>query len=490
MVTLQSLSQVTQTPPLVALLMDTEKGLTPAKPYEEIPAIIEQFPEFKGEIDDQLLWRTPSNRGPAPRILVLGIGAVAELDAEKCRRVAAAAVKKAISLGLDNMAILMPMAKTLPLESKVVVGALTEGAVLGNHRFSRYQEEEKKPLEKIGLWTTSQMATRLKAYVRSVETVCQGTLLAREWVSTPANDKRPEAFAKEILTQAKAVGLGAFSRSESWLKKSNMGGILAVNQGSTQKPQLVVLHHKPNKSGKKIVLVGKGVTFDTGGYNLKPTGSIESMKIDMGGGAAVAATLITAAKTKVPHEIIGIIPVVENMVSGTAIRPGDIITMGNGKRVEINNTDAEGRLILADALAWGIKTYQPDMVIDLATLTGACLVALGSDIAGLFTHDQALGQALATAAETTFERVWPLPLPDDYKALLKSPVADLSNIGKNRWGGAITAALFLSEFVDTPNWAHIDIAGPAYTAKDTAYCNSGGTGFGVRLLIQFMKNLG
>ena len=489
MVTLQSLSRVTQTPPLVALLMDTEKGLIPAKPYGEIPAILAQFPEFKGEMDDQLLWRTPPNSGPAPRILVLGIGAVAELDVEKCRRAAAAAVKKAISLGIDHMAILIPMAKTLPLASTDVVGALTEGAVLGNHRFSRYREDKKKPLKKIGLWTTAQTAKRLKVYVHTVETVCRGTLMAREWVSTPANDKRPEAFAKEILTQAKAVGLGAFSRSESWLKKTNMGGILAVNQGSSQQPRLVVLHHKPKKSGQRIVLVGKGVTFDTGGYNLKPTGSIESMKIDMGGGAAVAATLITAAKTRLPHEVIGIIPVVENMVSATAIRPGDIITMFNGKRVEVNNTDAEGRLILADALAWGIQTYQPDVVIDLATLTGACLVALGSDIAGLFTNDEALSQALAAASEATFERVWPLPLPDDYKALLKSSVADLSNIGKNRWGGAITAALFLSEFVDTPKWAHIDIAGPAYKAKDTAYCNSGGTGFGVRLLMQFMKNL-
>lgn len=489
MLTLHSLGQVKKRPPLVALFMDSKKTLTPAKPYGHIPDLLEQFPEFTGAMDDQLLWHGPEKGAQAPRVLILGVGDAADLDAEKCRRVAATAVKKAISLGLDQMALLVPAVKTLPLDAKTVIGALAEGAVLGNHRFSRYQADQKKPLKKIGLWTTASTAKRLKAYVRSVENVCQGTLRAREWVSIPANDKRPEAFAKEILAQAKAVGLGAFSRSESWLKKSNMGGILAVNQGSTQKPQLVVLHHKPKKSGKKIVLVGKGVTFDTGGYNLKPTGSIESMKIDMGGAAAVAATLITAAKAKAPHEIVGIIPVVENMVSATAIRPGDIITMFNGKRVEINNTDAEGRLILADALAWGIKVYQPDMVIDLATLTGACLVALGSDIAGLFANDESLSQDLVAAATETHERCWPMPLPDDYKTLLKSKIADLSNIGKNRWGGAITAALFLSEFADTPQWAHIDIAGPAYTATDNPYCNSGGTGFGVRLLMRFMENL-
>lgn len=489
MLTLHSLGQVKKRPPLVALLMDGKKTLTPAKPYAHIPELLEQFPEFTGAKDDQLLWHGPKTGVQAPRVLILGVGDVADFDAEKCRCIAATAVKKAISLGLDQMAFLIPPVKTLPLDAKAIIGALAEGAFLANHRFSRYQEDKKKPLKKIGLWTTAQTAKRFKAHVRSVETICQGTLLAREWVSIPANDKRPEAFAKEILSQSKAVGLGAFSRSESWLKKSNMGGILAVNQGSTQKPQLVVLHHKPKKSGKKIVLVGKGVTFDTGGYNLKPTGSIESMKIDMGGGAAVAATLITAAKTKVPHEIIGIIPLVENMVSATAIRPGDIITMFNGKRVEVNNTDAEGRLILADSLAWGIKAYQPDLVIDLATLTGACLVALGNDIAGLFANDETLSQNLITAATTTHERCWPMPLPDDYKTLLKSKIADLSNIGKNRWGGAITAALFLSEFADTPQWAHIDIAGPAYTSTGNAYCNSGGTGFGVRLLMQFMENL-
>lgn len=489
MLTLHSTAQVKKQPALVAILMDAQKKLIPAKPYEKMPETVAHFSEFTGAMDDQLLWHDPETETQTSRILMLGVGDIEDLDAEKCRRVAAKAVKKAISLGLDQVALLVPTVKTLPLDAKVVIGALAEGAVLGNHRFSRYQKDKKKSLKKVGLWTTAQMAKRFKSYVRSVETICQGTLLAREWVSIPANDKRPEAFAKELLAQAKAVGLGAFSRSENWLKKSKMGGILAVNQGSTEKPQLVVLHHKPKKNGKKILLVGKGVTFDTGGYNLKPTGSIESMKIDMGGGAAVAATLITAAKAKVPHEIIGIIPLVENMVSATAIRPGDIITMYNGKRVEVNNTDAEGRLILADALAWGIKTYQPDRVIDLATLTGACLVALGSDIAGLFANNDALSQELVAAATTTHERCWPMPLPEDYKALLKSKIADLSNIGKNRWGGAITAALFLAEFVDMPQWAHIDIAGPAYTAKENPYCKSGGTGFGVRLLMRFMENM-
>jgi leucyl aminopeptidase len=238
-----------------------------------------------------------------------------------------------------------------------------------------------------------------------------------------------------------------------------------------------------------VALVGKGVTFDSGGINLKPTGSIETMKTDMSGAAAVAAALTAVAALKPRLRVIGVMPIVENMVSGNATRPGDVVKTYNGKTVEIGNTDAEGRLILIDAISWAIKKYKPETVIDLATLTGACVVALGEKIAGVFSNDDDLAQAIIASGDRSHERCWHMPLPEDYGELLKSDIADLSNMGKTRWGGAITAALFIKAFVGDTRWAHLDIAGPARAKEPGAYCNAGGTGFGVRLLCDLIGRL-
>ena len=268
-----------------------------------------------------------------------------------------------------------------------------------------------------------------------------------------------------------------------------MGAMLAVAAGSEDKARLVVLDHNPKGAKKTVLLCGKGVTFDTGGINLKPTGSIETMKSDMAGAAAVAGAVISLAGLNVKTRVIGLLPIVENMLSGTATRPSDIVATYAGKTVEIGNTDAEGRLILIDALAYGIERFKPDVAIDMATLTGACVVALGEKIAGVFSTDDDLAGRIEAAGQHTRERCWRLPMPKDYKDLLKSEFADLSNIGANRWGGAITAALFLSEFVGDTCWAHVDIAGPAYSKKATDYCPAGGTGFGVRLLCELIHRL-
>jgi leucyl aminopeptidase len=249
---------------------------------------------------------------------------------------------------------------------------------------------------------------------------------------------------------------------------------------------MVVLEHKPRSGRDTVVLVGKGVTFDSGGLNIKTGPSLGDMKSDMAGAAAVTATLLTAAALKLNRRIVGVIPLVENMVSGRSTRPGDIVTSFSGKTVEIGNTDAEGRLILADAMAYAVKTYAPKVMIDVATLTGACVVALGEKIAGVFASDETLRSELLAAAGRTQERCWPLPLPEDYKELLKSSFADINNMPSAREGGAISAALFLSEFVGNTPWAHIDIAGPAYQKKESAYCGAGGTGFGVRLLMDWL----
>ena len=241
---------------------------------------------------------------------------------------------------------------------------------------------------------------------------------------------------------------------------------------------------------KTLALVGKGVTFDSGGLNIKTGGGMATMKSDMSGAAVVAATMVTLARLKTKSHVIGAIPIVENMLSGKATRPGDIVRSHAGKTIEIGNTDAEGRLILIDAMSYVVKKYKPQTLIDLATLTGACVVALGEKIAGVFAPDDDLAKRIITSGQKTHERCWQMPLPDDYKELLKSDFADLNNMPSSRWGGAITAALFLSEFNGDTRWAHIDIAGPAYNKKGDSYCGPGGTGFGVRLLCHLVETKG
>jgi leucyl aminopeptidase len=277
--------------------------------------------------------------------------------------------------------------------------------------------------------------------------------------------------------------------NDNQLRRQRFGALLAVASGSSHSPRLVEIVYHPAKSEKTILFVGKGVTFDSGGINIKPSQNLDAMKSDMAGAAAVAGAMNGIAKFKPGFKVVGITPLVENMPSGSAIRPGDIITAYSGKTIEIGNTDAEGRLILADALAYAIKKYKPDMIIDLATLTGACIIALGEKMAGLFSNDDALARSIISAGEITNERCWRLPLPEDYKEMLKSDLADISNMANSRYGGAITAALFLSEFVGDIPWAHIDIAGPSFSKKASDYCGPGGTGFGVRLLCRIVNRM-
>ena len=325
--------------------------------------------------------------------------------------------------------------------------------------------------------------------LKSITTICEGTIFARDLINTPSNDKKPEQFTKIIADTAKKENLKVKIFDEKELKRKKFGAMLAVAAGSESKPRMIVLEYNPKGAKKTVALVGKGVTFDSGGINLKPTGSLEEMKSDMSGAAAVAATLIALAKLKPKTKVIGIIPVVENMPSGNASRPGDIVKSYSGKTVEILNTDAEGRLILIDAISYVVKKYKPETLIDIATLTGACVIALGEKIAGVFSSDDELAQSIISSGEKTYERCWHMPLPDDYKEDLKSDFADLKNIAGSRWGGAITAALFLSEFVGDTRWAHIDIAGPSYMKKGNAYCGVGGTGFGVRLFCELLEKL-
>jgi leucyl aminopeptidase len=445
--------------------------------------------EFKGDKGDFVtLYHLADVK--VVRVMFMGLGKFKKINSEALRAIAGQAVKDCVKKSLSQVLIAAPEAEKIGLTDQQLLEALMEGAFLGNHLFNKYKKEKKqKPLKKINLLVSADVAKAHRKVSTRIETVCRATVQARDWVSTPPNEKMPAKFARSIAGRARQAKLKVTVWGEKELKQKKFGAILAVAAGSQNNPRMIILDHNPPRAKKSIVLVGKGVTFDSGGINLKPSASLEDMKLDMSGAAAVAATLIAQAKLNSKLRLIGIIPIVENMPSGKATRPGDIIKTFDGKTVEIGNTDAEGRLILIDALAYGVKKYKPKVLIDMATLTGACVVALGEKIAGVFSYDDKLTEEILASGEKTHERCWKMPLPDDYKELLKSDLADLNNMSSTRYGGAITAALFLSEFVGKSRWAHIDIAGPAYVKKASAYCGAGGTGFGVRLLCDLLERI-
>lgn len=443
---------------------------------------------FKGAKGDDVRFYAPPEI-KADQVTFLGLGSFGGISAESFRELAGTAVKKCIQMERTDLHLMVPPARKTGMETAVLLTALLEGACLGNHIFDRYKKEKKEtPLTQITLVAPPAVVRDFDGLPARVATVCRGTILAREWVTIPANDKKPAQFSRLISEAAAKTGLNVNVLDEKTLRRKKFGALLAVGAGSTNRPRLLVLEHKPKGAKKTVALVGKGVTFDSGGINLKSSSGLDGMKMDMAGAAAVAATLITASRLNLDVHLVGVMPLVENMPSGDATRPGDIVRTFAGNTVEIGNTDAEGRLILVDAMAWAVKTYAPDVMVDLATLTGACVVALGERLAGVFSSDPTLAASLVQAGTTTGERCWHLPLPEDYREYLKSDVADLNNISSSRWGGAITAALFLSEFTKDTAWAHIDIAGPATLKKPTAYCGAGGTGYGVRLLCDWLAN--
>ena len=448
-----------------------------------------QWEEFSGKAGEEVVLHKPAGV-KADRVIFMGLGKLEKIDTEALRACAGKAVKACIQKKLTNISLATPVPKHLNMETSDMLEALLEGAFLGNHRFDKYKKEKKlTPLNSIGVLTTPANVKKYSSLVSKVKAICAGTLQAREWVSTPSNDKRPGAFSRMLVREAKKENLRTRVLTDKDLRKGKYGAILAVGEGSQDKPRLVELVYSPRGAKQTIALIGKGVTFDTGGINLKPSGGIEDMKIDMSGAAAVAATLIAVARLKPKVKVVGVIPIVENMPSGTATRPGDIIKSYAGKTIEIGNTDAEGRLILIDAMQHALKRFKPDVMVDIATLTGACMVALGDKIAGVFSRDDDLAKAIVAAGEKTHERTWRMPLPEDYQELLKSEMADLNNMSSSRYGGAITAALFLSEFAGKSRWAHIDIAGPAFFKKGAPYCEAGGTGFGVRLFCEMIEKL-
>tara|TARA_B100000700_G_scaffold266933_1_gene306409 strand:- start:98 stop:1093 length:996 start_codon:yes stop_codon:yes gene_type:complete len=325
--------------------------------------------------------------------------------------------------------------------------------------------------------------------VERARAISRGVNLARNLVNRPGGDLTPTAFARVASKTSKEHGLSIKILGLPEIKKAKMGGLLGVNRGSTQQPRFVQITYRPSKPSKKhVALVGKGITFDAGGLSIKTSQGMSTMKCDMGGAAAVLGTMSALEDLAFPVRVTGYIPLTDNMLGGDATRPGDVLKIRNGKTVEVLNTDAEGRLVLADALSLASEA-KPDAIIDLATLTGACMVALGSEYAGLMGTDADLADQLLQASEETGEDLWQLPLPDSYRSQLNSEVADMKNIGSGPYGGAITAGLFLKEFVaEGIPWAHLDIAGPAFADAPWGIHPKGGTGFGVRLLLRFIED--
>jgi len=365
-----------------------------------------------------------------------------------------------------------------------------EGLSLGNYSFDKYKKEKDKT-RNLSVFIYAEDQKLLKSAIIKNNFLIEGIFFTKDLQNEPPSSLRPFELADRIKETLTKAGLKVTVFDEKEIKKRNMGGLLAVGQGSNAKPRFIVIEYKPKgkvNSAKKVALVGKGVTFDTGGYCIKPWQGMLEMKADMSGAAVVAGTLLAASKAKFPFEILGVIPAAENMINGEAMRPSDIVKTASGKTIEVGHTDAEGRMILADALDYASK-QKPDKIIDFATLTGACVVALGLNVAGLFTKNDRLADELYQTGMKTYDRVWRLPMWDEYHKDNESKIADLNNDG-GKWGGAITAAKFLENFVDKKiPWAHIDIAGPAIANDLTNYNKTFMTGFGVRLMFEYLSQV-
>ena len=437
---------------------------------------------FTGAEGATLALPTSGRLGTDAAVLV-GVGTADELTLGSLRRAGAAAARQARK-ATTVATTLVELADRAGLDRLDAAQAVAEGFELGSYEFLKYKRES-EPTKLRRVIVLGGGGARVKVALERGSAIADAVSWARDMVNEPAGAKSPDAFARATQRFLRGTGVTVQVLSGAQLKQRRLGGIVGVGQGSEQPPRLVKLTYNPaGRARGTLALVGKGVIFDSGGLSIKTAGGMETMKTDMSGGAAVIAAMSVLRDLDVKTRVIGFVPMVENMPSGTAIRPGDVLQIRNGKTVEVLNTDAEGRLILADGLSLAAEA-KPDAIVDLATLTGACVVALGEKIAGLMGNDDAWVDQVRAAADRAGEPVWPLPLPREYRKLLDSEVADLRNISTGGGhGGALTAGLFLQEFVDERAWAHLDIAGPARAAGDDGELVKGGTGFGVRTLVE------
>ncbi|NCO73909.1 MAG: leucyl aminopeptidase [Cyanobacteria bacterium] len=437
--------------------------------------------EFTGKSGETIITRV-GGKNSLRKIILVGLGKEEDLTLDSFRQAGGNIARIAKQNNIKTLAIAINHNN---YEDDILAQVISEGIILALHEDKRFKSEQKTSkitLDSIELLDLPASNTAIE----TAEKITSGVILARELVNAPANEINPITMAKTVEKIATEYGLELTILEQADCEKLGMGAFLGVALASDLPPKFIHLIYKPEGIAKrKLAIIGKGLTFDSGGLNLKISGSgIETMKMDMGGAAATFGAAKAIAQLKPNVEVHFISAVTENMISGKAMHPGDILTASNGKTIEINNTDAEGRLTLADALVYSDK-LGVDAMVDLATLTGACIVALGNDIAGLWTTNTPLATQLTTSAQIAGEKFWQMPLEDKYFDQLKSPIADMKNTG-SRAGGSITAALFLQQFVKNTPWAHLDIAGPVWAEKPTAIDNEGGTGFAVRTLVNWI----
>ncbi|MFQ5514661.1 MAG: leucyl aminopeptidase [Myxococcota bacterium] len=447
--------------------------------------------EFRGKRDE--LVGFPADGIGARSVLLVGLGQEEKLDSEALRRATAQGIRAAARRRAESVALLAPAVRRLaPAE---LAAAAAEGALLGAYRFDAYRELEDAPgavasLALLG--ADGEHAAALRRGLRFGVVAAESTNLARDLSNEPGSVHTPAWLAGRARKLGRELGLRVRVLAERELEQAKMGGLLAVGAGSANPPRLIVMEHgtTPARTRRRttIALVGKGITFDSGGISLKPAANMHEMKHDMSGAAAVFGALRGAALLGLPLHVVGIVPAAENKPGPRAYLPGDIVRSASGKTIEVLNTDAEGRIVLADALHHA-QSFQPTAIIDLATLTGACVIALGSACCGLFGNDDRLIRRIREAGERSHERAWPLPLWDEHKKQIKGDVGDIKNTA-GREAGPSTAAAFLSHFVGETPWAHLDIAGTAWTNRSRPYCVKGATGFGVRLLLELLRSWG
>ena len=438
--------------------------------------------DYKGKKDETLL---VYGGGKSQRILLVGVGKAADITRSSLRRAAAIATKRARGLGTKALALAVAKEARGGLGAAELAQVVIEGAAQGGWQFTelKKQDDPKPEIESLELVVDSADKEEAEAGRRIGDAIAAGYLFTRNLQMQPGNVATPTYLADQAKTMGAAHGFKVTILDKAQIKKEGMGALLAVAQGSTEEPRFIVMEYAGG-SGAPIVLVGKGVTFDSGGISIKPALNMEDMKFDKSGATAVLGTFEVLGRLKPKINVVGLIPATENLPSGTAFKPGDVIKSHLGKTIEIINTDAEGRLILCDALSYA-RRFKPAAVIDAATLTGAVVIALGHHAIGMLGNDEALLAEVQDAGERAGERCWPLPLWDEYRDLLKSDVADVKNSG-GRAAGTIAGAWFLREFVDSFPWVHLDIAGTAYLEGEGASHAKGPTAIGVRLFTEFL----
>lgn len=434
---------------------------------------------FSAKPNETLIIYSPDGVMPS-RILLVGLGERSKVSPEHVRQTGGRSVSVLRDHGIGKAALSTALLNDLGCSPSFFV----EGALLGQYAFQRYRKgNERKPLK--NLVVLSRQTRSLAKEMREVRIIADAVSFARDLVNTPANDMTPSHLARAAQAlKGRRVSVKVISRDAA--RRAGLGAYLAVASGSAEPPKFIVVDYKGARK-RPVVVIGKSVTFDSGGLSLKPSDGMEKMKYDMAGGAAVLGMIRAASALNLADRIIAILPATENLPGGNATKPGDVVRTADGKSVEIINTDAEGRLTIADAIAYA-KRFKPRMIIDIATLTGACAIAFGGEVIAMSGNDRVIIEALKKAGEKTYERVWEMPLFEEYREYLKSDIADIKNLG-GRIGGLMTSAYFLYEFVGQIPWAHLDIAGTAWVEKDKPYVPKGAAGVGVRLLLESLRNL-